>query len=211
MYWFTKERWFEKHFSGICFAGYGDKDIFPSFTHYHFESYICDTLKHFRVQAHSAITTVGVFPFAQTDIIQMVISGVHDQTWMSLNNILINHISNTYKSLLSQLPTPPTDIDSQASQMANEDYQKIVSELERDMFKRFTMSIMTIVQSLPKDELALMAETLVNTTSYMRRVSRGQETVGGPTDVAVISKKDGFVWIKRKHYFEAKYNYHFFK
>jgi hypothetical protein len=37
------------------------------------------------------------------------------------------------------------------------------------------------------------------------------ETVGGPIDVAVISKGDGFVWIKRKHYFERDLNPHFFR
>ena len=59
---------------------------------------------------------------------------------------------------------------------------------------------------LPKDELANMAETLVNLTSFKRRVSMSAETVGGPVDVAVISKGDGFVWIKRKHYFTKDFN-----
>ena len=35
-------------------------------------------------------------------------------------------------------------------------------------------------------------------------------TVGGPTDVAMITKGDGFIWIKRKHYFDAALNHHFF-
>jgi len=35
------------------------------------------------------------------------------------------------------------------------------------------------------------------------------ETVGGPIDVAVISKGEGFVWIKRKYYFEKEINPHF--
>ncbi len=36
------------------------------------------------------------------------------------------------------------------------------------------------------------------------------ETVGGPIDVAVISKGDGFIWIKRKHYFSPELNPQFF-
>ena len=209
--WFTKERWFNNRFSGICFAGYGDKDIYPSFVQYQFESYMCGMVKYLKVRSYSAEETSGVFPFAQTDIISMVISGVHEHAWNSLNKLVVNRVGNTYKSLLSRLPTPPSDIDMQASQMAQHDYESVVKELQKEMLDKYTMSIMVIVQSLPKDELALMAETLVNTTSYMRRVSRGQETVGGPTDVAVISKKDGFIWIKRKHYFDAECNYHFFK
>ena len=56
---------------------------------------------------------------------------------------------------------------------------------------------------------ASMAETLVNLTSFKRKVTLDDETVGGPIDVAVVSKGDGFVWIKRKHYFTADLNPHF--
>lgn len=59
---------------------------------------------------------------------------------------------------------------------------------------------------LPKDELAAMAESLVNLASFKRRVTDEEETVGGPIDVAVISRGDGFIWIKRKHYFEPGLN-----
>jgi hypothetical protein len=51
-----------------------------------------------------------------------------------------------------------------------------------------------------------MAESLVNITKFKRRVSQQQETVGGPIDVVVITKGDGFVWIKRKYYFKPELN-----
>ncbi len=63
---------------------------------------------------------------------------------------------------------------------------------------------------LPKDELAATAEALVQLASFKRRVVLGAETVKGPIDVAVISKGDGFVWIKRKDYFPPEINQHFF-
>jgi len=50
----------------------------------------------------------------------------------------------------------------------------------------------------------------VNLTSFKRRISLQAETVGGPIDVAVISKGDGFIWIKRKHYFKPELNQAFF-
>ena len=65
---------------------------------------------------------------------------------------------------------------------------------------------MAVVEILPKEELASMAEAFVNLTSIKRKMSLDVETVGGPIDVAVISKGDGFVWIRRKHYFEPKLN-----
>ncbi len=67
-----------------------------------------------------------------------------------------------------------------------------------------------MLEFMPKDELAEMAETLVNLTAFKRRMSPTPESVGGPVDVAILSKGDGFVWVKRKHYFQSELNQHFF-
>jgi hypothetical protein len=70
----------------------------------------------------------------------------------------------------------------------------------------FASPVAAIVAHLPKGELGSMAEALVNLTSFRRRVTAEAETVGGPIDVAVITRGDGFVWIQRKHYFNAELN-----
>ena len=64
---------------------------------------------------------------------------------------------------------------------------------------------------IPKDELAGVAASLVNLNSFKKRMSMNIESVGGPVDVAVISKGDGFIWIDRKHYFDADKNPHFMR
>jgi hypothetical protein len=69
---------------------------------------------------------------------------------------------------------------------------------------------MRMVSFLPKDELPNLAESLVELTSLKRHVSTDAETVGGPIDVALITKAEGFVWIKRKHYFKPELNPSFF-
>ena len=51
-----------------------------------------------------------------------------------------------------------------------------------------------------------MAEAFVNLTKFRRRITPERETVGGPIDVAVITKGDGFIWVKRKHYFDSELN-----
>jgi hypothetical protein len=66
--------------------------------------------------------------------------------------------------------------------------------------------IESMIEFMPKPEMAKMAEALIDLTSIKRRVSRGMETVGGPVDVAVISRAEGFVWVKRKHYFPTELN-----
>ena len=45
--------------------------------------------------------------------------------------------------------------------------------------------------------------------SLKERVTQPTESVGGAIDVAVISKGDGFIWIKRKRYFDPDLNLRF--
>jgi hypothetical protein len=69
---------------------------------------------------------------------------------------------------------------------------------------------MGAVSQLSKEDLAEMAESLVYLTYLKRRFTMAEESVGGPVDIAVITKGDGFVWIKRKHYFDPQLNPGFF-
>ncbi|MFC2016786.1 hypothetical protein ACFLUD_00030 [Chloroflexota bacterium] len=74
----------------------------------------------------------------------------------------------------------------------------------------FSGPIANIVSVLPKSDLAALAESLISLTIVKRKSSPESETVAEPIDVALISKGDGFIWIKRKHYFNADFNPGFF-
>lgn len=67
------------------------------------------------------------------------------------------------------------------------------------------------LRTLSKEDLAELAENLIYLTFLKRRTSSSVESVGGAVDVAIISKGDGFIWKKRKHYFEKDLNQHFFQ
>ena len=58
------------------------------------------------------------------------------------------------------------------------------------------------VKLIALPEMAFLAESLVNLTTLKRTFALDgkQQTVGGPTDVAILSKPNGFVWIKQKHF-----------
>src|SRR5690606_31959567 len=71
---------------------------------------------------------------------------------------------------------------------------------------QYSEPIMQMVSLLPKNELPDLPESLVAITSQKRQVSRDAEPIAGPVDVALISKGEGFVRIKRKHYFKPELN-----
>ncbi len=89
-----------------------------------------------------------------------------------------------------------------------EEYAKdFVRFIGREPFSDKTRELANVIRVAN----AAMAEALVNLTALKRRVSREAETVGGPIDVAVVSKGDGFIWIKRKHYFDPALNSGYFR
>lgn len=56
-----------------------------------------------------------------------------------------------------------------------------------------------------------MGESLIHITSLKRKISSDIESVGGDIDVAIISKGDGFIWKRKKQYFESDLNPQFFE
>ncbi len=70
--------------------------------------------------------------------------------------------------------------------------------------------ILQSIESMPNEEIAEMCESLIRITSLKRKISSDLESVGGPIDVAIISKGDGFIWKKNKNYINTELNPQFY-
>jgi hypothetical protein len=191
-----------KNYTGIVITGYGEKEIFPSLYNFHIYGklgnsfiYTDEDRTNISIDNSSAI-----LPFAQSEMVHSFMGGIDPD----FEDTIIIQLKRVMDSV---------------SKVVGKSYKNILEEINKefiDYIKGFKQNvyinpIMGIVDSLQKTDLAEMAESLVNLTSFKRHVSKNTETVGGPTDVAIITKGDGFVWIKRKHYFDIKLNQHFLK
>jgi hypothetical protein len=63
-----------------------------------------------------------------------------------------------------------------------------------------------ILPAMPIQDAIDLAVFLVDTTVQFSRFSPGAPTVGGPIEVAAITKHEGFRWIRRKYYFQRGLN-----
>lgn len=61
--------------------------------------------------------------------------------------------------------------------------------------------------AMPIQDAIDLAEFLVYLTKMYSRFTPGGPTVGGPIEIAAITKHEGFKWVSRKHYFTADLNY----
>lgn len=59
---------------------------------------------------------------------------------------------------------------------------------------------------MPIQDTIDLAVFLVNTAINFSRFIPGPQTIGGPIDVAAITKHEGFRWVQRKFWFQAELN-----
>jgi predicted proteasome-type protease len=60
--------------------------------------------------------------------------------------------------------------------------------------------------AMPVQDAIDFADFLVETTKRLVRFLPGADTVGGDTDICVVTKHEGFKWVQRKHYFNTILN-----
>ena len=125
-----------------------------------------------------------------------------DEIFTNYPSVLLNNVKDLTQAAKTAAVKKTKVVGEQILKKFRKEFQEFRQET-------LVNPMISTVSVLPKDELAAMAEALVNLTSFKRRFSPSAETVGGPIDVAVISKGDGFIWVKHKHYFKPELNPHF--
>jgi hypothetical protein len=60
--------------------------------------------------------------------------------------------------------------------------------------------------AMPLQDAVDLAEFFVDLSIKWARFSPGTPSVGSPIELAAISKHEGFKWVRRKHYFDARLN-----
>lgn len=60
--------------------------------------------------------------------------------------------------------------------------------------------------AMPVQDAIALVDFLVETTKRYFAFNLGADIVGGDTDIAAVTKHEGFKWIRRKHYYPATLN-----
>ncbi|PNH90270.1 hypothetical protein C1M56_03115 [Vibrio diazotrophicus] len=200
--------------SGLVFAGYGENEYLPQILTYEVNGMVLDKLRINKLDHKcSSLGEIAIIPFAQQTEVETFIQGISNKI-QELHGEMTKSLCNTaIVKLVEILEDIPGIDDKEKIEKIKIMTDGLFDDLNksRDYIKSYIQDnhvdkIVLMLQHLPKNELAYMAESLVNLTAFKRKVSNETDTVGGPIDVAVISKGDGFVWVKRKHYYPSELN-----
>ncbi|MDO5862492.1 MAG: hypothetical protein Q4Q58_06860 [Thermoplasmata archaeon] len=193
-------------YAGLVFAGYGDREHFPSMHEYRVSGLFRTGLHHGYEKGTiiNSSTKSWIEPFAQSDVIQSYLYGINED----LQRIICDAVSRILNDVTAAF-IDATSMDSMRTGFEKMNAQLVESftaDVNGYTADVFMGPVKDSIAFLSKDEIATLAESLIKLTSLRRRASDEYETVGGPVDVAVISKHEGFVWISRKQYFNLILN-----
>ena len=73
-------------------------------------------------------------------------------------------------------------------------------------YLRDSVQIPLVFAPMPIQDAVDLAEWLVHSAVMFSRFTPGPPSVGGPIEVAAITKHEGFKWIRRKHYYDEEFN-----
>lgn len=205
--------------TGLVFVGYGENEIYPSLYPLNVSLAVDGHLRYYvdkdrivEISDHGCATSIT--PFAQIDVTQTIVRGINP-TFQDILYKVIDKAMSAFLQLIAGRVEENASTATIAPAIRGLNTQlftkKVIDVIQDEMFESYTKPLLQTVISLDKEDMANMAESFIALTSLVRRMQPGEETVGGPVDVAVISKGDGFVWINRKHYFKPELNAAFFQ
>ncbi len=195
--------------TGLAFAGYGDKEYFPRMVVYRCAGMLLGKL------LRSKDSEVVINQENSSDLVPLATSEMIGTFIWGISNKGLDQIFNSFKTQAAAFiegvraagtPLDTINVDSLIEQAALKHMEELISQFHAS----HQAPLRRVITNLPFSEMAELAEALVFMESMKERVTSPAQSVSGPIDVAVISKGDGFIWIKRKHYFDPKLNPRFF-
>jgi hypothetical protein len=191
--------------TGVVVAGYGEQDIFPGFKsvdvfgHVGAELVVADD-KRFQV-THTQTSMIQAL--AQTAMIDVFTDGFGISLWQ----IIRAASRKSMEELISTLSAGGATIPQALAEAVTETiHQGFMKSWTRQNFAQNYQPLKEVLATLGVQEMAHLAETLLTLESLKERVTSSSESVGGPIDVAAITKSEGLIWLKRKHFFTPDLN-----
>ena len=205
------------NYTGIVIAGFDCEKLYPSYVSYHVLGLLTGKFIY-KINEEVGISNQNpahISPFAQSDVVETYLKGINSEN----QKTILKYIQN----FLNDFPEEMINIFEEGEILDNKNLDKLRKNIEeikqpiterenkfKDFFNELKEDnyspILGSIAHVPKEDLSNMCESLIHLTSLRRKISYDVESVGGEIDVAIISKGDGFIWTKRKHYFDGDLN-----
>lgn len=193
--------------SRLVFTGYGVDQEFPSLV----SAVVCEGYAH-RVNYSIApkdivdITEdrpVAICPFAQDDVMRAILKGMHfdwsKKAFEELGQMTAGGLDSVVYSMVPE---------EEAGYLYENLFSVNVEDLKNafyweggQLFKENEHKWERGLERYNPEDLAVIADSFIDLTGLHRALTFQQEGVGGIVDLAVITKDEGFKWLRRKGWY----------
>lgn len=194
--------------TGIVFVGYGSKDIYPSILTVYISGAFDRRMRYYFSSEYEADkidndNTATIIPFAQADVMLTLMKGIHPGLRRYVEGKHEDSLQHAKQKMLEVMKDAGCS-EKAIKEVKETDFSDIQNKYEESMDQfiqdEFVDGIVDAVNSFNIEDMVNMAESLVSVTNLQRHISSSEESVGGPIDVAVITRSEGFIWVKHKHW-----------
>lgn len=200
----------EAAYTGVVVAGFGSDQFLPS----------CVSVRVFGFVAGKLLLTSGesftmdhtgrscyITPFATRAMVETFMLGASSNVYSFVQRHFMQAVDKACTDVIQKCG------GTVQAQTIAETVGQIVPQFMngwiQDVSNAHLIPLLKIVGGLSLEELGELADTLVMLESLKEKVTYRTQSVGGPVDVALITKSEGLVWIKRKLYFDSSLNHRY--
>ena len=193
--------------TGVVVAGFGDGDFLPGFVDFQVYGFVGAKV-YWRPGREVGVNNTDkpsfIEPFARKSMVETFTQGASPEVWKAVREAFVVHAAAVTKRAADAGGVKFDQAVVDASVHA--ELEPFTSNWAVSVLRSHLAPLNSVIGSLNVEDLAELAETMVMLESLKEKVTSRTQGVGGPIDVAVITKSEGLVWIKRKHYFNPEIN-----
>ena len=194
-------------YTELVVTGFGSDEMLPKMSAVGLFGVLAGVARHKEIEVESIEESGGYFQFfGQWDASIQFIRGLDRGIQQAVVNFMERYV-RTLVSTQSMFIEDEGDEDlelfiSDKVRIARGELEDLIKEHSRE---KFVDPLMQVISMSPEADLARMARSLIEIQSIRQSINEITPTVGGPIDVAVISKTNSFRWVRHKS-LEAKFD-----
>lgn len=189
----------------LAFVGFGSDEVLPGYS-------LVDVMGvlNGRVMHSTGRSMVGdskttpfwlILPLGQRSAIDLFLKGYDEEMMDAATDAAeekLRSLRERVEKVVSEDASSTSAFDEMFTSFAADLREAIEHRIYGDSDERYLDPLGWSMAALPTATMATVARSLVELQALRQTTTAEQSTVGGPIDVAVISRSNGFEWVRHK-------------
>jgi hypothetical protein len=187
-------------YTELVVTGFGSDELLPKMSVVGLYGVLGGVARHKEIEVDSIEESGGCFQFfGQWDASVQFIRGLDRGIQQSVVDFMERYVRTLVSSQSMFIEDEgDEDLELFISDKVRTARRELEDTIRVHSKEQFEDPLMQVISMSPEADLAQMARSLIDIQSIRQSINETTPTVGGPIDVAVISKTNSFRWVRHK-------------